>query len=60
MTSMKLCDICQQAIDEHGGFTLSTPVLGIYHVCDDCSLPLDRFTDRIERAREHRIPTIRA
>jgi hypothetical protein len=57
---MKLCDICQQAIERHGGFTLVTPMLGAYHVCDDCSLPLDRFTERIERARGRRIATIRA
>jgi hypothetical protein len=57
---MKLCDICQQAIERHGGFTWVTPMLGAYHVCDDCSLPLDRFTERIERARGRRIATIRA
>jgi hypothetical protein len=37
---------------------LFTPALGTYRICDDCSVPLDRFTDRIERARERRVKTI--
>ena len=55
---MAICDLCAQPIDPYGGYVLFTPLIGTYRICDDCSLPLDRFTDRIERARERRVKTI--
>ncbi len=56
---MTVCDLCEQPIEPYGGYVLFTPLIGTYRICDDCSVPLDRFTDRIERARERRLKTIK-
>ena len=47
-----LCDKCRGECDINHYFLLYNPILGTYHLCDDCSLALDRFIDTIDKRIE--------
>ncbi len=57
-TGVLNCDKCRQQCDLNHYFLLYNPILGTYHICDGCALPLDRFIDSIDKRIERRGKTM--
>jgi len=51
---MLLCDKCAKPFEISDGYLLRHGILGSYRVCDDCSLALEQFIERVDRAKERR------